>query len=195
MKPILFAAVAAMTTLTACQEQAAAPEPAATPATAADQTAVSSSPVTASAPAVGLGDASLEPQPMKLGEWRGADLKGELGCGFARKVGELPVVFAASFVDPKATSDAAMKFAGRVVKLTTASTGGFDALSTGARFAGPDGLFANVVRSGARIAEAPKIAEESPRYPALLVVSKGGRELSDRRVMGMRPLRAAKRYS
>ena len=165
MKPSVLVPFAAVAIATACQEKGATPEAAATP-------------VTASSPAIASAGASLDPQPMELADWKSADLRGELGCGFARDVGEAPILFAASFVDPKATSDAAMKFGGRVVKLSTESKGGFDAMSTGARFAGPDGLFANVVRAGDRIAETPQIAEESPRYPALLVTSRGGRELS-----------------
>ncbi len=119
----------------------------------------------------------LEPQVMQLAEWRSAELQGELGCGFSRVVADGPLLFTASDVDPDATSDAAIKLDGKVVKLRTESKGGFNALSAGARFVGPDGLAANVVRSGERVRETPQIAEESPRYPALLVISQRGREM------------------
>lgn len=122
---------------------------------------------------------SLEPQVMALADWRGANLRGELGCGFSRGTGDAgPLLFAASDVDKAMASQAAIKLDGKVMRLATETTGGFDALGKGARFAGLDGLFANVVISGARVRETPQIAEESPRYPAQLVISQRGREMA-----------------
>ena len=121
---------------------------------------------------------SLEPEVMALADWKGANLRGELGCGFSRGAGEDgPLLFAASDVDTTMIAEAAIKLDGKVVNLSTDTTGGFDALGKGARFMGPGGLFANVVISGARVRETPQIAEESPRYPAQLVVSQGGLEM------------------
>ena len=175
----LLIAIAATSLLAACQNRAATPDPASPGDPGVATASMDPEPFQSPPPdPPQTARSALEPQPMKLAEWRGAELKGELGCGFARNVGDLPLLFAASFVDKTATSDAAMKFDGRVVSLKTESKGGFDALSQGARFAGSSGLFANVVKAGKRIAETPHVAEESPRYPALLVVTRGGQELS-----------------
>lgn len=184
----LSIALAAASSLTACHQQPATP---ATPeASAPDQEATTTNfttrSVTSSVPEAATRSVpvvtevlnSLEPQRLELAEWKTAELNGELGCGFRRRGDNGPLLFAASDVDRAATSDAAIKLDGKVFKLTTESKGGFNALSVGARFSGPDGLAANVVRSGERIGETPQIAEESPLYPAQLVVSQAGRELS-----------------
>ena len=132
------------------------------------------------APTVRTGAAApLVPMQMDPDELRAVDLKGELGCGFAPSPQETPLLMAASFVDKAATSQAAMKLGNQVVMLETQSKGGFDALTKGARFVGPDGLFANIVRaSDEPMQENPHITMESPRYPALLVLSRDGTELS-----------------
>ena len=123
--------------------------------------------------------APLVPMQMDPAELQAVDLKGELGCSFAPSPQETPLLMAASFVDKAATSQAVVKLGNRVVKLETQGKGGFDALAKGARFVGPRGLFANVVRtSDEPIEETPQIAMESPRYPAQLVLSRDGTELS-----------------
>lgn len=174
-----FAAVAAAA-LAACQQQTTTtvtPEESRAPETSTpvmDTTAAATASPTASASPF----ASLEPEVMALADWRGAKLDGELGCGFRREGADGSLLLAASDVDPAMMSEAAIKLGGKVYKLTTTTKGGFSALGKGARFVGPDGLFANVVRGEKRIRETPQIAEESPLYPAQLVISQGGREIA-----------------
>lgn len=177
MRIRLAVAMAVSVSATACQDRAEAPVP----------TAPEASPIAAPKPPAAdaarrTGETAalfdLEPQVMRLADWKSVNLRGELGCGFSRG-GEGPLLFATSFVDPEARADAAVKLNGRVVRLTTDDKGGFDTLVRGARFAEPEGLTVNVVRgSDTPLVEQPQIAEESPRYPATMVVSEGGRELA-----------------
>lgn len=177
LKIRLAIAIAASVSSAACQDRAAAPVP-----TTGDVSPVASPKISGADAARRTGEAvasfDLEPQEMRLADWKSVNLRGELGCDFSRG-GDGPLLFATSFVDPEAPADAAVKLAGQVVRLTTAGEGGFDNLVKGARFAEPGGLVVNVVRiSDKAMAEQPPIAEESPRYAAMMVVSKAGRELA-----------------
>lgn len=122
---------------------------------------------------------TLVPQTMQLAEWRAADLDGELACSFSRSAGESPLLVATSFVDDTAISEVALKLSGQVLTLETRSRGGFDALVAGGRFVGPESLTVNIARSAEEpVAEEPRIAMESPRYPAMMVLSRDGQKLS-----------------
>lgn len=165
--------IAIIVLLAACRD-----EPIIPPAIPEPTSDGAAAPIVSSAPLPTATTGSLQPETMELSEWRGMDLKGELGCGFAGASAEGPLLFAASFVDPAAISEAAIKLDGEMIKLATQTKGGFDALVQGGRFFGPGGVLVNVVRSGERVVEDPPIAMESPRYPALMVLSRSGQELS-----------------
>ena len=118
--------------------------------------------------------------PESLGSATTGDLElsGELGCAFLAPGGREALFLGAADVADDAIASAAMRFGGEVVKLRLAGRGGFSALSKGGRFEGANGLFVNIVPSGDPVRETPQIAEESPRRPALMVLSRDGQELS-----------------
>ncbi len=73
-----------------------------------------------------------------------------------------------------AGAEAAAKYGGSVRRLAMEGTGGYDAMADGARFSG-EGLTLTIARTGdAPIAEEPKVAMESPVYPATLTVTVPG---------------------
>ena len=120
----------------------------------------------------------LVPQTLNSGEWRSANLRGELGCSFATSSDEEPLFYATSFVGDAVTPEGVVKLDDSLVKLAAQTRGGFAALGRGGRFLGPDNLLVRLERGSPQIRETPAIAEESPRYPARLLLSRGGREVS-----------------
>lgn len=170
-----FALAASVALLAGCAD----PVPAGSDSKAANPRvpdfAASGSP--AATPAMRSGT-TLVPDTLSADEWRRANLRGELGCAFARAPDEGPLFFATSYVGDAATPEGVIKLDDQVVKLLSQTRGGFAALGRGGRFLGPDNLLVRIDRESPRISETPAIAEESPRYPARLILSLGGRELS-----------------
>ncbi len=118
----------------------------------------------------------LELRPVDLLDKRANRPNGELGCSFSREPGGKPLLVAAADVLDNARAEALVNPAGGPVKLTADRTGGFNALTKGARFTGPGGLTATVVVTGDEpLSEEPRIAMESPRLPATITVVRDDR--------------------
>lgn len=151
-----IAILATALALTACGDTG---EPAGEPAATGQAAAVERSATLEELGAADLADIALE---------------GELACAFRRTEGAAPIFLGRGNVLEDAGAEAAAKYGGSVRRLAMEGTGGYDAMADGARFSG-EGLTLTIARTGdAPIAEEPKVAMESPVYPATLTVTVPG---------------------
>lgn len=104
----------------------------------------------------------------------GLALEGELACAFRRSGDDAPIFLGRGNVLEDAGAEAAVKYGGSVRRLAMDGRGGYDAMADGARFDG-QGLTLTIDRTGDEpIAEEPRVAMESPIYPATLTFTGPG---------------------
>lgn len=108
---------------------------------------------------------------------RQANLEGELGCTFRRD--DDAILVAAANVVSAESAEGLIVLDGEPVELEMNGGGGFNTLSRGASFSGPDDLTAEVsIRSEAEVTETPAPPIASPQYEAQLVIQRGEQSLT-----------------
>ena len=119
----------------------------------------------------------LTPGVIEQSMRRQANLQGELTCTFSR---DDDVLFAAAAnVVSAEGAEALMVLDGEPVELRMEGGGGFNTLSRGASFSGPESLTAEIsVQSEAEVTETPAPSIASPQYVAQLIVERGEQSLT-----------------
>ncbi len=110
---------------------------------------------------------------------RQANLTGELACTFRRADDDSVILAAAANIVSAESAEALIVLDGEPVELEMDGGGGFNTLSRGASFTGPDELTAEVsIRSEAPVTETPAPSIASPQYEAQLMLERGEQSLT-----------------
>lgn len=104
-------------------------------------------------------------QPLAAEDIESAALAGELGCSFAERGADGPLLVAMADVLDEARAEGVLKLGPSTLRLRAVEPGGFNAIVRGARFASGD-LEARVVVTS----DTPTAGGESPPLPARLEI-------------------------
>ena len=125
---------------------------------------------------------NLAVQELTPADIRQADLEGELGCAFTPSLRGETLFLAGADVIDDAGGEGLIRLPDGVKVLQMEGTGGFEAMSRGARFTGEDVRVAIAITGEDSLPEDPPVAAESPAFPATMTLSNAANEITIRGV-------------